>query len=341
MLAENINETNKPKAFVDFEYVDFDHYDTVPYKKEDLANTKAESAAAAIIVTAPSPIKMPEILDSNYQPENEQALIDYVMSQNNKLEIANIFVKWEIGRSINSFYKGKYGAHELDKIAQATGIGKDNLNKMIKFAEQYTQEQLKALIKGSFTISWNGIAQNLAIKPEKLVEVYEKAGSINEFNRELIKLKDPGETRGKPKQPKNAEATAMDVDQPEQSNAAPAEITVALTPEIEDVKIMATADVIEAKACDENPPMPAERDDAHYVKELGALKAENEKLKKEIANKNEQINSMNAMMKEDSRDIDDKARILAAYRDRFKRLRYMIENSYGVGAIMELLVNVE
>ena len=335
MMTNNLHDTIQSKRNYDFEYIDFDPNDTKADKKDDLAAGLISSEASL------PTIKLPEIMDSNYQPENEQALIDYVMSQNNKLEIANIFVKWEIGRSINSFYKGKYGAHELDKIAQATGIGKDNLNKMIKFAEQYSLDQLKALIKGSFTISWNGIAQNLAIKSEQLIEVYSRAGSINEFNRELIKLKDPGETRGKSRPPKNVEATAVTVEKPEQSNTAPTEITVALIPEIADVKTVVTDDVIEAKACDENPPMPAERDDAQYAKKLEALKAENEKLKKEIANKNEQINSMNAMMNEDSRDIDDKARIIAAYRDRFKRLRYMIENSYGVGAIMELLVNVE
>ena len=50
--------------------------------------------------------------------------------------------------------------------------------------------------------------------------------------------------------------------------------------------------------------------------------------------------SLNSMLKEDSRDIKDKELIIAAHRDRFKRLRYMIENNFGVGAIMELLVAV-
>ena len=59
-------------------------------------------------------IKMPEAeLVSEYHPESEEALIDYVNSQNGKLEMANILVKWEIGRSINSFYQGKYGTNEL------------------------------------------------------------------------------------------------------------------------------------------------------------------------------------------------------------------------------------
>jgi hypothetical protein len=47
------------------------------------------------------------------------------------------------------------------------------------------------------------------------------------------------------------------------------------------------------------------------------------------------------MMKEDATYIDENDRIIEAYRERFKRLRFMIENSFSVGAIMELLVAVE
>jgi hypothetical protein len=47
------------------------------------------------------------------------------------------------------------------------------------------------------------------------------------------------------------------------------------------------------------------------------------------------------MMKEDATYIDENDRIIEAYRERFKRLRFMIENSFSIGAIMELLVAVE
>ena len=77
-----------------------------------------------------------------------------------------------------------------------------------------------------------------------------------------------------------------------------------------------------------------------YEKELAMLKQENERLRKEISDRDQQIDSMNAMMKENDRDIKDKDLLLAAYRDRIKRVRYMIENNFGVGAIMELLVVV-
>ena len=44
------------------------------------------------------------------------------------------------------------------------------------------------------------------------------------------------------------------------------------------------------------------------------------------------------MMKENDKDMKDKDLIIAAYRIRIKRVRNMIENNFGVGAIMELLV---
>ena len=64
-------------------------------------------------------------------------------------------------------------------------------------------------------------------------------------------------------------------------------------------------------------------------------------MKTEIAGINEQVNSLHTMMKEDAAYIDENDRIIEAYRDRFKRLRFMVENSFSVGDIMELLVAVE
>ncbi|MCK9390693.1 MAG: hypothetical protein M0Q01_03895 [Syntrophales bacterium] len=344
MMTNNLQEMIQPKRNNDFEYVDFDPYDTMPDKKDDLA-TEIIASEASIL-----PIKMPEIPDSNYQPETEEALIDYVVSQNNKLEVATIFVKWKIGRSIKSFYQGKYGAHELDKISEATGITKDNLNKMIKFAGQYNQEQLNALIKGSFAISWNGIAQNLAIKPEKLIEVYEKAGNINEFNRELIKSKDPGETRGKVKPPKSIEAPALDVEQPEQPEAVSTEITVALIPEkVAEKPIIDCAEIIT-----DEPSLPTENDESQESdiektrqdleqcsKDLEYFKFQNEGLWKELANTKQKFSELYRAIDEHLRKIEEKDIIIRKYRERFKRLRYMIEDGYSADEIIELLAAVE
>jgi hypothetical protein len=67
-------------------------------------------------------------------------------------------MSWVIGKSILSFFKGKYGMGELQKISEATGIGRDTLTKACVFARQYTEEQVKNILKGKFSLSWFELA---------------------------------------------------------------------------------------------------------------------------------------------------------------------------------------
>ena len=322
MMTNNLQDTIKSKPHFDFEDIDFDPNDTMPDKKADLATGLISSEASLI------PIKMLEIPDSNYKPETEEALIDYVVGQNNKLEVATIFVKWEIGRSIKSFYQGKYGTRELDKIAQATGIGRDNLNKMIKFAEQYTLEQLNALIVGNFALPWNGISQNLAIKAETLIEVYEKAGNVSEFHNGIMNLKDPDEKRGKVKPPKIVEAPAMNVGKPEQLKVAATEITVTMISE----KVAEKPVIVAPKIItDESIP----------TADLEYFKLQNEGLWKDLENTKQKIYDLYRVIDEHLREIEKRDILIRKYRERFNRLRYMIEDGYSADEIIELLAAVE
>ena len=195
-------------------------------------------------------IKMPEAeLISEYHPESEEALIDYVNSQNSKLEMANILVKWEIGRSINSFYQGKYGTNEFGKISEATGIGTNSLHKMCRFARIYTAEQLQLLLKGHYTLTWLDIAQNLAIEPVRVIHTFELSKDYGDFLIQIKRLKDPDEKRGKSKLAKCVEAKLMDVENPGQSNVAPTEITVTASPEkVAEKPIMVASEIIPRKS---------------------------------------------------------------------------------------------
>jgi len=144
-----------------------------------------------------------------------------------------------------------------------------------------------------------------------------------------MNCKDPDEKRGKSKS----------VEKPEQSNIAPTEIRVAVIP----AKIIPDEPAIveyDEPADDIDPDELAKQYES-YAKELETLRTENQLLKTEIAGINEQVNSLHTMMKEDAAYIDENDRIIEAYRDRFKRLRFMVENSFSVGDIMELLVAVE
>jgi hypothetical protein len=67
-------------------------------------------------------------------------------------------MSWVIGKSILSFFKGKYGMGELQKISEATGIGRDTLTNACVFARQYTEEQVKNILKGKFSLSWFELA---------------------------------------------------------------------------------------------------------------------------------------------------------------------------------------
>ena len=307
MMTNNLQDTIKSETLFDFEDIDFDPNYTMPDKKADLATGLISSEASLI------PIKMPEIPDSNYQPETEEALIDYVASQNNKLEVATIFVKWEIGRSIKSFYQGKYGARELEKIAQATGIGRDNLNKMIKFAEQYSLEQLNALIKGKFALSWNGILQNLTVNPDVLIKVYESVNDISAFHKAIISFKNPAEKRGKSRSAqRNNEFKALANESSGQSNIASTEITVALIPEkVADKPIIAAPDIIQ------DEPFRAEYDDVQKAdieknrqdleqcsKDLEYFKTQNEGLWKELSNTKQKFSELYSVIDEHLRTIE-------------------------------------
>ena len=119
--------------------------------------------------------------------------------------MANILIKWEIGRCINSFYQGKYGTNELGRISEATGIGRDTLAKACKFAKQYSKENVEMLLSGNYVMSWYQIAQHLTIEPQKVIEAYQQSPDPKQFYNGIIKLKSPSEGRGKAKPPRIAE----------------------------------------------------------------------------------------------------------------------------------------
>ena len=131
------------------------------------------------------------------EPQTENDLIADLRSLSQRLNLSTVVTYWGMGRKINAFYKGKYGANELQRISDGTEVGKDTLAKACKFARKYTEEQLKVLIKGDFHLSWSQIALNLTVEPGKLIDVYQAVHSPAEFYNGIIKLKDPGELRGK------------------------------------------------------------------------------------------------------------------------------------------------
>ena len=132
------------------------------------------------------------------------------------------------------------------------------------------------------------------------------------------------EVRGKSKKPKNDDRKTMDVEQPYEASP---EITVTAIPEVVDV---IKADELQ-QICEE------------YEKKIEILKAENEQLKNDISMLNKQISDIRTAMDEDVRGLDNQDKIIEAYRDKFRQLRFVLENKTNVTKkmIMDLLVDLE
>jgi hypothetical protein len=143
-----------------------------------------------IVPLPPEPEMIPQ------ESATEEELIAYTKFLHTRLAISTVQCYWVIGKSILSFYKGKYGTGELQKISEATGIGRDTLTKACKFARQYTEEQVKHILKGKFVLSWFELAQGLTVAPQNLITAYQASSSPTEFHNAIIKLKPPAQKKG-------------------------------------------------------------------------------------------------------------------------------------------------
>lgn len=208
----------------------------------------------------------------NYKPESEEALIVYATSIHKKVQTYSIGGYWEIGRTVNYFYQGKYGTKELERISKAIGIGRDTLNKMCKFAKQYSRDQVEALLSGAFPVCWLQISQNLSVEPEKLIQTYQETGDPKQFYSRIMKLKDPQESRGKSKGA--SIAVPEPVVEPSITNGA-VEVPILNEPLSENV-----ATITETQVSDDQ------------VKEIDALQAENKKLKEDLAHNEHRVNKL-------------------------------------------------
>ena len=117
MQTENLNEMIHP----DMKFIDLNplpEYTMVP------VDSNPE--------TQITPVNTIEILAGSYEPESEEALIAYAANIHKSVQTYSISGYWEIGRSINAFYQGKYGTNELERIAKETGIGRTSPSLIVR-----------------------------------------------------------------------------------------------------------------------------------------------------------------------------------------------------------------
>ena len=167
-MIENANLFTETSARPSFDINDdLDDDNLLNQDQDENLNQMTEDFAEKQL-TAP---QKPEIQTAELQTEND--LIADIRNLSRKLNLSTVVTYWGIGQRINAFYKGKYGANELQRIADGADVGKDTLAKACKFARIYSHDQLEILIRGSFYLSWFQISQNLAVEPRKLIDVYQ------------------------------------------------------------------------------------------------------------------------------------------------------------------------
>jgi hypothetical protein len=316
MQTENLNEMIQQVSneFIAFDEPDFIY--TLPRKKlmySDVKNGALTPEKPVIESTIPHVEIIPESTDStevdtnHYQPESEEALIAYTTDIHNKVQTFSIGGYWEIGRTINSFYRGKYGTRELERISKATGIGRDTLNKMCKFAKQYSRDQVEALLSGTFPISWFHISQNLSVEPDKMIRVYQETGDPKQFHNVIMKLKDSQESRGKSK---SASIAAPEV--VSEPSTVVGVSAIGIPREESGDKPITTVTI---------DPIP---DD--HSEELINLRAENENLRKELESTKIQLDDVNRLFHEAALDIEAKHDLIDRLRRTLKQVYGMVEN---------------
>lgn len=302
MQTENLNEMIQEVSSgpVDFNKPDFIY--TLPRKKlmySDVKNEKLNMEKTVIESTA--------VKTNNYQPESEEALIAYTASIHNKVQTFSIGGYWEIGRTINSFYRGKYGTRELENISNATGIGRDTLNKMCKFAKQYSRDQVEVLLSGAFYISRFHISQNLSVEPDKMIRVYRETGDPKQFHNDIMKLKDPTESRGK------SRGTSISM---------PAAVKES------SVVVDASAIDIPHEEPEDNPITPVTIDPVSddHLEELNNLKAENTNLRKELESIKYELNDVKPLFHQAVLDLETKRDLIDRLRTALNQVHDMVES---------------
>ena len=306
MQTENLNEMIHPDLEKYTGFIEID--DPSPKDTVDHVDSNPETQIT-------SKDNTPEIMTGSYEPDSEEALIAYTANIHAHVQVNSITGHWEIGRSINAFYKGKYGTKELERIAQATGIGRDTLAKACKFAKQYSREHVEMLLRGNFVISWGQIAQNLAVAPQKIIEVYQQAPSREQFYNGIIKLKDPSEARGKTR--RQSAKGIMESTEPEADQSLP---------------VTADSHLVAGQGISQELARPIEaaesvpKDDQTAKETIKALLERNKQLRKELEDAMRDLNELKILFHDAGKEIAQKNDLIDRLRDTLGRAYEMVES---------------
>jgi hypothetical protein len=124
---------------------------------------------------------------------NQYSLVDELTAQiywdHHRFSFRELEHYYNIGRSINAFYKGQVTDKDLLIVSNRTRIKKDTLVKATKFAASYTRNHLYSLCRGYFVLSWHQLSQHLSISADELIKVYLESYTPAKFSLNILKPK--------------------------------------------------------------------------------------------------------------------------------------------------------
>jgi hypothetical protein len=145
-------------------------------------------------------------ISDGFKFDSEEKLIAFgetILVKFHKIRVATL---WILGTAVNTHYKKEYGKGTFGQVAQKWGIAPATLRSACNFAKKFTIEQLNSLFTGNFELSWRQISQNLTLKSDKLLEVYQSSADAKQFNNAVKNFKKKSENRGRiPKPSKDME----------------------------------------------------------------------------------------------------------------------------------------
>jgi hypothetical protein len=127
----------------------------------------------------------------NFEPQTEDQLIEYAKWLKSRENQSVIKLRWFLGKKIEQSGETVYGENTSGRIAEEVGYSQSTVQKSLKFAKEYSNENLTSLLNGSFSLSWRDIALNLSISPEIFIGTYHDSEDLEQFRNAVTQLRQP------------------------------------------------------------------------------------------------------------------------------------------------------
>jgi hypothetical protein len=125
----------------------------------------------------------------NFEPQTEQELIEYAKWLKTREHQSVVKLRWYLGHKIDGSGDSVYGQDTAGLIAEEVGYSKSTVHKSLKFAREYSNDQLASLLNGPFSLSWRDVALNLSVVPEDFLRTYHDSENLEQFRNAVTQLR--------------------------------------------------------------------------------------------------------------------------------------------------------